>query len=547
MTANFEQLEPVLDGDEIQGNVLGGFNKDHQAVLPLHFDGDAAAVRAARAWLADLLPRLTWLPEVVAYKRRRRQSLAAGGVADEEPVVWRNVALSAPGLGKLTPQIDAFEGVFKAGLAAASFRLGDPGTPGQPGHPSTWVVGRPGAVPDALVIIAGDDAGEVDAEVSAFLDRAAPFGVSCPFHDVGHDLSHYGGPGAPFPKGREHFGFKDGVSQPGIRGRMSQAAGDFLTDRIVADVPHPSPSQPQLSSPGQVLVCAGEFVLGYGRQVAAFPRRAGAPWPLAPEPRAVAPAWARNGSFLVYRRLRQDVPAFNRFLAAEAGRLCGLPGLAGLTAETLGAMLIGRWRSGAPLLRTPAGDNQALGANGRATNAFGFATGEDPGDGFPPGQADVGGLVCPKAAHIRKVNPRDLPTDQGPPPNTLAHRILRRGIPFGPPLPFGATEDPDGQERGLLFLGYQASISAQFEFLAATWMNDASKPDPFPRPDGVGIDLVVGQNNVTAGGERFCLVGPAQQRVTTAGQAVSSWVIPTGGGYFFAPSRSALRDVLIGG
>lgn len=34
-----------------------------------------------------------------------------------------------------------------------------------------------------------------------------------------------------------------------------------------------------------------------------------------------APTWAKNGSFLVYRRLRQDVVAFQKFLATASAML----------------------------------------------------------------------------------------------------------------------------------------------------------------------------------------------------------------------------------
>src|SRR2546425_444171 len=46
MSAEFDLLEPVVAANEIQGNILGGFNKDHQAILPLRFDSGAASVSA---------------------------------------------------------------------------------------------------------------------------------------------------------------------------------------------------------------------------------------------------------------------------------------------------------------------------------------------------------------------------------------------------------------------------------------------------------------------------------------------------------------------
>jgi hypothetical protein len=49
MSSELDILEPILMADEIQGNVLGGFNKDHQAIMLLRFGDTPAAVAAVRA------------------------------------------------------------------------------------------------------------------------------------------------------------------------------------------------------------------------------------------------------------------------------------------------------------------------------------------------------------------------------------------------------------------------------------------------------------------------------------------------------------------
>jgi hypothetical protein len=96
-----------------------------------------------------------------------------------------------------------------------------------------------------------------------------------------------------------------------------------------------------------------------------------------------------------------------------------------------------------------------------------------------------------------------------------------------------------------LFVSYQASIREQFEFLCANWMNDLSKPSLFAPPTGSGYDITTGQNPApTVNRARFCLIGASSQRISTDDDEIREWVIPTGGGYFFAPSRSALTDVL---
>ena len=131
------------------------------------------------------------------------------------------------------------------------------------------------------------------------------------------------------------------------------------------------------SRPGSAL--AVEFILGYPGQDPHDPVK---PGPIAPLP---AP-WARNGTYMVFRRLEQRVPEFRNFVAANARRL-------GISAELLAARMVGRWRSGAPLERAPLDDNPALADNDMQNNDFSYA--HDPFQ-----------RACPYAAHVRKTNPR---------------------------------------------------------------------------------------------------------------------------------------------
>ncbi len=152
-------------------------------------------------------------------------------------------------------------------------------------------------------------------------------------------------------------------------------------------------------------------------------------------------------------------------------------------------MLVGRWPSGAPVIRTPDADNPALGEDTFANNHFIFDDNTRPsdlrpvpgypGDTFPPGMADFLATVCPHFAHIRKVNPRDSVTDLGKREDNLARMILRRGIPYGPPI-IGVknpTKELREKERGLMFLSYGSSIEDQFEFVQRRWCNIPVQPN----------------------------------------------------------------------
>ena len=292
-----------------------------------------------------------------------------------------------------------------------------------------------------------------------------------------------------------------------------------------------------LAAPGVPLCWPGEFVLGYPR------KRTGSIDPNDIVTDQVDPSQL-NGSYLVYRRLAQEVGAFNAFVNATVASLSRKPGFPGLTTERLGALLVGRWKSGAPIMRVPTQDLPALGTDRYAANNFQFASkgrapiykssAKVPPDTFPLSQADPTGNICPYTAHIRKVNTRDQTTDQGASIRTLEHRILRRGIPFGedynPNDPASASKP-----RGLQFLCYQSSIGRGFQFLMHQWANS----DNFPLQDQRGEDPLIGQN---AGAIRtLTLFGSDGSRETVS--LPNAFIRTTGAVYAFSPSRTSLETL----
>jgi Dyp-type peroxidase family len=535
------ELEPVLEIAEIQGNSLGGFNKDLQDLIFLALPIGEAELEKARLWLSAIASRVTWLDEVISFKSKfsRLANNKPGVDPGSLAAVWMNIALSYGALLRLSSDSALFDPVFAGGMPAAVGRLGDPNDAAIRGHVSTWLFGGTGQVPDVVMIVAADRDVDLVSRVEEERSLFEQAGLRVIHIDEGRDLGR-ARTSSRCPSGREHFGFKDGVSQPGVRGRISEKPDDFLNPRLTGVGVN---GTMEFAFPRRPLVCAGEFVLGYPRQSVADGRKASDAWPLglpSNGQRTMGPAWARNGSFMVYRRLNQDVPAFNRFLQEGVEALKGKPAFSKITTDLFGAMVVGRWRSGAPLLRAVMNDNESLASTVGSNNDFDFAVEADPKDGFAPSLGDPTGKICPAAAHIRKVNPRLLPTDQGAPVATLARRILRRGIPFGEPLPIGTEADPANGERGLLFICYQASIRDQFEFLQSSWANEDAKPTA-QLTGRAGNDLVIGQG-LGARRERYMDLGPTPDRVYASPGV--EWVYPTAGGYFFSPSRSALETIL---
>lgn len=302
----------------------------------------------------------------------------------------------------------------------------------------------------------------------------------------------------------EHFGFGDGISQPLIEGLSK-------------------------TGPQAATVRAGEFIFGYLNEYGRYTDR-----PLidaAADPQAILPPdrggsgradLGRNGTYLAFRQLSQDVPGFWRYLDRSTRAADGSSDPSSRTA--LAAKMVGRWPSGAPLVLSPECDDPAL----AKANDFGYF------------HMDRYGHKCPLGAHIRRAAPRDS-LDPGPgSAESLAvanrHRLLRRGREYGPPLTMdeALAEDasPAGaQERGLHFMCLNGNLARQFEFVQHTWLNDCHFNGLYDDVDPIGAHLTPKDSTFTVPAE------PVRARV----KEVPSFVSVKGGAYFFMPGIRAIR------
>jgi Dyp-type peroxidase family len=495
--------DPLLDGADIQGNIIPGFRKRQQLFVAFSLTTHADMRGALRA----IAPAITPLADVMRRRDVRKRALRTRSLAPPDATLWANVALSVRATDALgLTSVRSLDLALVAGMVPA--RTGDPtnrllpdGTP-NPAHPTNWVVGGPNRPLDLLLIFASD--GDIEDQTRALTDAVAAHGLTRISEDKG----------ALLDGDVEHFGFQDGISQPGVRGDVEI---DGVRRPITTRYGVPAQGGFEYGRPGQRLADPDQFLVD-----------------------PMSASELSNASLLVYRRLRQDVKAFDEDTAAMAGFISSHG--AAVTPDQLRAATVGRLPSGQPLMRP-----QAAGAAVEplfALNHFNFETDVPAlvltdGEHIAAAAADsspIIGVRCPAWAHIRKVNPRDLGTNLGGEAETLGFQMLRRGIPFGRPYDRRQPDAPvNATERGLLFLSYQRSISQQFETLNTNWMNDDRAPV------GFGHDLLVGQFNAAGASPPKQATFQRDNRPEVAFTAPRQWVTPTGGAYLFAPSISLVR------
>jgi Dyp-type peroxidase family len=421
----------------------------------------------ARTWLRNMFKRINARPQ----EHGTRFTVNIGFTYE---------GLKALGLSHRS--LDSFPDAFRVGMRGRAHQVGDVG----PHSPEHWEGGLGGPDIHAMTWIRTDsDAGREEATRIIRAEMATTGGVEIRFIQDTMAIAHKNGIGSE----GEHFGFADPISQPPIEGAD---APSYPGDGVLQEDGTWRPLKP------------GEFLLGYEDE-------AGPEGTPAPEPRELR----LNGTYMVFRKLYQDVAAFRRYLTTAAHSLYGSDDQ--YHRNLVAAKMMGRWPSGCPLDLSPDKDDLTIAADPQRRNNFTYA-----GDGQ--------GLRCPVGAHLRRSNPRAAPLKRAT--AVRRHRLIRRGVEYGPPLQEGALED-DGIDRGLINLFIQADIERQFEFVQKEWMKggefiglDPNEQDPINGVGGEGSQMVV------PGAKRPFLFD------------LPTFVNVKGGEYLFVPGLNALQGLI---
>jgi Dyp-type peroxidase family len=372
---------------------------------------------------------------------------------------WVTIGFTWNGLRALgvdDEPLATFPEEFRQGMAARAEMLGTTGK----NSPEHWIGGLTSSDLHAIVVLFARDVAERERcalEHARFVKECGVTVLSS------LDLAAI----PPFDHAHEHFGYRDRLSEPPVEGSGYE----------------PTPG----AGP---LIKAGEFFLGYPDQSDLTPAL--------PKPERLT----RNGSYIAYLRLQQHVGRFRDFLKEN--------GETQEEQELVAAKLMGRWRSGAPLVLAPDKDDPEIASDRKRSNNFNY------------GEMDPLGYACPLGAHIRRMNPRDTAH------NIERRRMIRRGGTYGPALPEDAPED--GVERGVAAFVGCASLARQFEFAMNVWTNDPefhelkNERDPmFGTQDGT-FDFTIPKR-------------PIKRKITS----LPAFTTVRGGAYFFLPGIRGLR------
>jgi Dyp-type peroxidase family len=537
----------ALDLADIQGNILSAYGKQgfpKGRFMTLNVSDAAAGRKFVNALLPGITTALRW--------RSPRSKIPPSSVEVPRPQVAVNIAFSFYGLVALGIPTRTLRGMpdeFIDGMMERAPMLGDDFTPGW--HKSwdeVWTAAQGRArISDPrtvhMLVTLNAQMNPDGSAVAALDAKTREIEALCQSIGGVKILSGHNGPGqqppVPFqdltaimarqPDGTvvplpiEHFGFRDAVGDPVFEGELPGRA-EMKDEQGNGAVDGSGTWRP---------LATGEFLLGYPDEAQEI---AGAAMPL---------AFSRNGTFMAYRKLHQNVDRFRKFMSETAASFGAVFGINNPTdaLETLKAKIAGRWSDGVPLTRAPTADAW------RQFNCE-YPLGTGPSGNAARDQAlidftykdDPEGLHCPIASHMRRVNTRDglAPTHTEGSVLNNRRRILRRGLPYGDSSP-GV---PDSAEHGIVMLIVCASLFRQFEFVQQQWINyglDArSGNDTCP---------LVGNHSLGDAGPKAKYVIPSDPksgRPPFILEGIPQFVETRGGEYFFVPSMTALRMIGMG-
>lgn len=438
---------------DLQGNILRGHGRDYSTHLFLQFKPDLT--NPVRTWIQTFAQQyLKSAKEQSDEAHLYRTQQVSGGL-------FANFFLSRKGYEylKIEPYQIPSDQPFRMGMKNDDIRsfLGDPPV-------DQWENGFQTQI-DALILVADDsilDLSEAVKKIEAQLCQIAEI----VHRDNGFILRNQAG------QIIEHFGFVDGVSQPLF---LKRDIDNSLRD---------------------------------DRDFKQWDPRASLDVVLVRDPNGRTED--SYGSYLVYRKLEQNVKAFRQDQHQLAQTL-------NINDDLAGALIVGRFQDGTPVTLSDMPTSPVT-----PTNNFNY-------------DQDQTATKCPFHAHIRKTNPRgDTGIVESSPGFNEAlkieknHRITRRAVSYGEN---DATKEPE-KDSGLLFICFQSSIENQFNFMQARWAN----PKNFVQVN-VGPDPLIGQPEGTQKWPK------KWGKSETEEYNFKLWVNMKGGEYFFAPSLSFLKEL----
>jgi Dyp-type peroxidase family len=339
--------------------------------------------------------------------------------------------------------------------------------------------------------------------------------------------------GGKLPTAKEHFGFTDGISDPVFEG---QYPDEKMAKAVIGRGKWMDPKL------GWQPLATGEFILGHPDESQQLP------------PTSTPPEFMHNGSFMVYRKLHENVGSFREVMTEEAKTYASVMGVPEDEAqETLMAKMVGRWPDGVPLSKVPTHEAWRTFRKQKglfdpdpikAAKAYRNYLGSPEASDFRYGD-DMNGYKCPATSHIRRANTRDYldpankPDADNPGATTRLNkrrRLLRRGLPYATEAP---GEADDNTEQGVAFMVICASIFRQFEFVQQQWIQ-------------YGLDFNAGNNTCPLLGnhdhhKRHVISSdPKTGNPPYVMSKLKTFVETRGGDYFFIPSLTALRMIAMG-
>ncbi|MDB9306407.1 MULTISPECIES: Dyp-type peroxidase [Cyanophyceae] len=374
IVTSFDEFEHETLLNEIQGNILKSHGRNHAVYLFLKFQGDK---EAAKQWIGHFSHMY-----VNSALEQAEQAKLYRHNKDVPGKLFANFFLTRAGymhLGYTYQQLPN-EDAFRQGMQ-------DPNMQNELGDDSQqWEKGFQNEI-HALVLLASDKIVGPRTKEAKLLEqkdqtklRQQPALLAqkvekikqelAAIAEVVHEEQGYVLRDEKTGEEIEHFGFRDGVSQPLFLKR------DIEKERQNSDFSKWDPRAPL----NLVL-----FKDPLGQKDESY------------------------GSFLVFRKLEQNVGGWNKDVVENLAQK--LKGSGTANPALAGAYTMGRFQDGTPVVLDQT------------------SSGKQPEDNNFNYQDDQEGLKCPFHSHIRKVNPRgDTPVLLE---EEKMHRIVRRGINYG--------------------------------------------------------------------------------------------------------------------